>query len=171
MIISTIFPDLIIVKRRTFSDHRGVLNKIFDSKILKNFQLDDAYTAYSRDPKTVRGLHYQMPMHGQTKYVSCTSGAFLDIVLDLRPASPKYGEIFIHELNEENQASILVPAGFAHGIFTLRPNTTMLSLCQGEYRPELESGFSILDLGLNFIGSDIIISDKDKNLPMFEKTR
>jgi dTDP-4-dehydrorhamnose 3,5-epimerase len=46
--------------------------------------------SFSRVKGTLRGMHYQLPPFGETKYVRCTRGALYDVIVDLRPDSPSY---------------------------------------------------------------------------------
>src|SRR5688500_4808711 len=39
---------------------------------------------------TVRGLHFEFPPAAETKFVRCSRGAILDVIVDLRPESPTY---------------------------------------------------------------------------------
>lgn len=72
---------------------------------------------------TVRGLHYQVPPRAQGKLVRVTSGAIIDVVVDVRRGSPYFGQHVKAEISAENGRQIWVPAGFLHGFITLQPNT------------------------------------------------
>src|SRR5882672_2845295 len=39
---------------------------------------------------TLRGLHYNVPPHGEAKLVRCVRGAIWDVIVDLRPESPTH---------------------------------------------------------------------------------
>lgn len=85
---------------------------------------------------TLRGLHYQIQPHGQSKLVACTRGAILDVVVDLRRESPCYLAWDAVELREGDGVSLFIPRGCAHGYVTLEPSSTVAYLLDGEYRPE-----------------------------------
>ena len=51
---------------------------------------------------TVRGMHFQYPPAAEAKYVRCTRGAILDIIVDLRPESPTYLQHVAVELSAAN---------------------------------------------------------------------
>ena len=165
----TEFKDLLIIKYRNFNDYRGNLKKYFYSAFFDelNFKVDDVYTTNS-NKNIIRGMHHQINPYGQAKLISCISGSFLDIAIDLRSESNTYGKIFQHVLNNDCNESILVPAGFSHGTFSFEDNTTMLSICSGNYLPEYESGIRMKTLSLDFNISDGIESEKDKALPCLE---
>ena len=49
----------------------------------------------------------------------CSYGAIFDVIVDLRPASPTYRNWESFELRDNEQASLYVPAGCAHGFQAL----------------------------------------------------
>jgi len=63
----------------------------------------------------IRGLHYQLHPHSQSKLVSVIQGAVWDVAVDLRSSSPTYGQWYGVELTGENHLQFFVPQGFAHG--------------------------------------------------------
>ena len=56
----------------------------------------------------------------QAKYVSVLKGAILDVVLDLRKGSKTFGKHFKIVLSADNNKSVFLPAGFAHGFLSLK---------------------------------------------------
>jgi dTDP-4-dehydrorhamnose 3,5-epimerase len=94
----------------------------------------------SPEPGTMRGLHYQLPPHGEDKLVRCTRGAVFDVSVDLRPASPTYRGWFGVELTAESHRSVWSPKGCAHGYLTLRPDTEAFYLTSHEYVPAAVAG-------------------------------
>ena len=49
----------------------------------------------------------------------CSYGAIFDVIVDLRPDSPTYRNWAGFELRDEEQTSLYVPAGCAHGFQAL----------------------------------------------------
>ena len=84
---------------------------------------------------TLRGLHYQLPPHQETKLVRCTRGAIFDVIVDLREESATYGEWLGVELTAENGRQLFVPTGFAHGFLTLAPFTEWCTRFRPSMRP------------------------------------
>jgi dTDP-4-dehydrorhamnose 3,5-epimerase len=168
-ITETDFKDLFIIQNRKFEDHRGKLVKYFFSDFFKNlnFIVDDIYTTNS-NKNIIRGMHHQVHPYGQTKLISCLSGSFLDIAIDLRIGSRTFGSIFSHVLKHDIGESLVIPAGFSHGTFSLEDGTTMLSICSGKYLPEYEAGIRMKTLALGLDLSEGIESEKDKSLPSLE---
>jgi dTDP-4-dehydrorhamnose 3,5-epimerase len=60
------------------------------------------------------------PARGRrAKLVRCWYGAIFDVIVDLRPASPTYRCSESFELRDDEQVSLYVPAGCAHGFQAL----------------------------------------------------
>ena len=55
----------------------------------------------------IRGLHYQMPPHALSKLVSVPQGEVLDVVVDIRKGSPRFGKHLAIDLSSKNQPSFL----------------------------------------------------------------
>lgn len=69
----------------------------------------------------VRGLHVPRG-DGEAKLVRCSYGAIFDVIVDLLPTSPSYRNWESFELCDDEQVSLYVPAGCAHGFQALTPN-------------------------------------------------
>lgn len=96
--------------------------------------------AFNRVRGTLRGMHFQFPPAAETKFVRCTRGAILDVIVDLRPESPTYLQHVAVELSEDNRRGLYIPERFAHGYQTLR-DATETSYQVGEfYAPGAEGG-------------------------------
>jgi dTDP-4-dehydrorhamnose 3,5-epimerase len=73
----------------------------------------------SRSAKGVlRGLHLRAGQ-GEAKLVRCSYGAVFDVIIDLRPESPTYRRWECFQLTGDEQASVYIPAGCAHGFQAL----------------------------------------------------
>jgi dTDP-4-dehydrorhamnose 3,5-epimerase len=99
-------------------DERGFFCRTFDEAIMGAAGLDPgrfAQDSLSRSALgVVRGLHVRRGA-GEAKLVRCSYGAVFDVIVDLRPASPTYGSWESFELSGDEQVSLYVPAGCAHG--------------------------------------------------------
>jgi dTDP-4-dehydrorhamnose 3,5-epimerase len=99
-------------------DERGFFCRTFDADVMQAAGIDPAVFAQdslSRSARgVVRGLHVRRG-DGEAKLVRCSYGAIFDVVVDLRPASPTYRNWESFELCDDEQASLYVPAGCAHG--------------------------------------------------------
>ena len=172
-IVKTKIPDLYIIKPRVFEDNRGYFfesynkNAFLQSGIDQNFVQDNE----SKSSKGVlRGLHFQKTPFAQGKLVRVMQGAVLDVAVDLRKASPTYGEWVAVELNHDNKWMYWIPPGFAHGFVTLEDNTVFFYKCTNVYNKESEG--SILwndpDLNIDWKISNPILSEKDLHSPLFK---
>jgi dTDP-4-dehydrorhamnose 3,5-epimerase len=72
------------------------------------------------------------------KLVRCSSGAVLDVVVDLRLSSVTFGKSFAVELMGENHRQLLVPVGFGHAFLTLSEQADVEYKCSGYYDPAAE---------------------------------
>ncbi|MCX7821424.1 MAG: dTDP-4-dehydrorhamnose 3,5-epimerase [Brevinematales bacterium] len=171
-IINTEFKDLYIIKPKVFEDYRGFFfesynKKIFEEKgLFYNFVQDNQ----SLSKKNVfRGFHYQLEPYSQTKLVRVLKGKVIDYAIDLRKGSPTFGKCFSIELSEENKLQVLIPRGFAHGFLVLSETAEFFYKCDNYYNKESERGIRFddpeININLSINKEDIIISDKDKNLP------
>ncbi len=172
-IIKTQIPDLYIVKPRVFEDHRGYFFESYNKEVFLKNGIDQNFVQdnESKSGKNVlRGLHFQKPPFAQGKLVRVIKGAVLDVAVDLRKSSPTYGQWASIELSEDNKLMYWIPPGFAHGFVTLADDTIFFYKCTNIYNKESEG--SILwndpDLNIDWGVSDPILSDKDKQSPLFK---
>jgi dTDP-4-dehydrorhamnose 3,5-epimerase len=123
-----------------------------------------ANIAFNKKKGTIRGMHFQFPPAAETKFVRCTRGAILDIIVDLRPESPTFLQHIAAELTEDNYRGLYVPERFAHGYQVLRDNTDTSYQVGEFYTPGSEGGLLYSDprLGLEWPLPVAVISDKDR---------
>jgi len=97
----------------------------------------------------------------------------LDVALDLRKDSKTYGIFETISLTEENKKQLFIPKGFAHGFIVLSKSAILSYKVDNYYNPESESGIIWNDPDLNIDWkinkNEIIVSEKDKNLPTFNE--
>lgn len=174
-IIKTDIEGVVILKPRVFGDSRGYFmesynKEVFDSEVGPVEFVQDNESCSTRG--VVRGLHFQLPPYAQAKLVRCVSGRVLDVAVDLRCASPTYGQHVAVELSDENRLQLFIPRGFAHGFSVLSDTAVFQYKCDNLYHPESEGGISVNDpsLGIDWKTdmSTAILSDKDRNRPMLE---
>jgi dTDP-4-dehydrorhamnose 3,5-epimerase len=165
--------DVILVRVRKFADSRGHFLETFrkadfaDMGIGCDFVQDNQ--AFSTQPGTIRGLHFQAPPHAQAKLVRVLRGAVYDAAVDLRRGSPTYGQWCGARLTAEGGEQIFVPRGFAHGYCTLEPDTVVSYKVDAYYAPQAEAGliWSDSDIGIDWSvpADSVVVSDKDGKLP------
>jgi dTDP-4-dehydrorhamnose 3,5-epimerase len=116
-------------------------------------------------------MHFQFPPFAETKIVRCTRGAFLDIIVDLRPESETYLQHLAVELEPQSMRALYVPERFAHGYQTLRDDTVATYELGEVYTPNAEGGLPHDDpkLGLNWPLPVIAISARDRGFRPLEE--
>ena len=168
---------LVLVKPTLHRDNRGFFTETYRKDTFsKNFR--DGYDgpSFVQDnhvysyANVIRGLHYQHP-HTQGKLVRCIKGAILDVAVDIRPESPTFGKHVSVELTEENMCQLWIPGGFAHGYAVHSETCEVLYKCDEVYHPSDDKGiiWNDVSLSIDWGIENPIISDKDKNLPTFDK--
>jgi len=173
--IETGFSGLLIFEPVVFEDNRGYFFESYNESICKAggvnivfVQDNQAQSSYG----VIRGLHYQLDPHAQTKFIRVLSGAILDVVVDIRKGSPTFGKSYSLELSASNKLQLLVPKGFAHGYSVLSPTTEVFYKCDTFYNKSAEGGILYNDPALEIdwqIPADKqIISDKDLVHPALE---
>lgn len=169
------FPGLVLVTPKRFADDRGSFGESFNVARWKAFGLPtdvlQVNTAVSK--KGVwRGLHFQRAPYAQGKTVRCLNGAVHDVVVDIRPESPTYGQHFAAELTADSGRWMVVPPGFAHGYLSLTDNNMFEYYITGApwHKPS-EGGLRYNDPSLNItlpnIGTDILAKDVDLAWPLW----
>ncbi len=174
-IIETPIKDLIIIKPRVFADARGFFFESYNEIKYNEAGINIKFCQDNQSKSSygvVRGLHYQLNPHSQSKLVSVVQGAVWDVAVDLRKESPSFGQWHGVELTEENHLQFLIPQGFAHGFSVLSESAVFTYKCDDFYNPLLERGIMYNDTELNIdwkIPSDkAIISEKDLKHPVFK---
>src|SRR5271157_3463638 len=170
----TPIPGAFLIDLEKRGDARGFFARAFCEKefaagglVTRFVQVNNSQSAQKG---TLRGMHYQLAPMAETKMVRCIRGALYDIILDLRPGSPTFGQSFGAELTAENRRMMYVPKGFAHGFFTLADDTEALYLVDEFYAPESERGIRWNDprFAIRWPAQPNVISDKDRNFPDFD---
>lgn len=175
-LIKTKLDGLVVLKPTVFKDNRGYFMESYNqkniNKLLGNVNfVQDNESESSRG--VLRGLHFQKPPYTQAKLVRCLKGGVLDVALDLRKDSKTYGIFETISLTEENKKQLFIPKGFAHGFIVLSKSAILSYKVDNYYNPESESGIIWNDPDLNIDWkinkNEIIVSEKDKNLPTFNE--
>lgn len=138
-----------LVRRKRLGDARGFLERLFCGEELRAAgwtrpvaQINRTLTA---QVGVVRGMHFQRPPAAEMKLVTCVQGAVFDVVVDLRRGSPTFLRWFAHTLSADEDASMLVPEGCAHGLQTLKPDAALLYLHSAPYDAAAEGAISALE--------------------------
>lgn len=159
------------------TDERGGLVKDYNIDTFKSNGIDlnlkeVFYTISKRG--VIRAIHFQLDKQ-QAKLVRCISGHVYDIIVDLRPESPTFGQWLGFDLTGENQVELYIPEYFGHGYLVLEDSVVSYK-CGEVFYAEGDSGIMYNDPDLSVewpfdkIGGieNLIISNKDLNLQSFK---
>lgn len=122
----------------------------------------------------IRGVHFADVPPGQAKYVMCTAGAVLDVVVDLRVGSPTFGQCDAVLLDDLDRKAVYLAEGLGHAFCSLQDGSTVTYLCSTGYNPGAEHGIDPLDPALAVdwptVGRDgtpltHVLSAKDRQAP------
>jgi dTDP-4-dehydrorhamnose 3,5-epimerase len=173
----TAVADAHVLTPALHSDDRGTFLEWFRSGDLEGaghpFRLAQANLSVSR-AGVVRGIHFADVPPGQAKYVTCVSGAVLDVVVDVRVGSPTFGRWDGVRLDDRERRALFLPEGLGHGFCALEPDSTVVYLCNDVYRPGSEHGVHPLDPALGIAWpADLapLLSDKDAAAPTLAEAR
>lgn len=123
---------------------------------------------------TLRGIHFAELPPSQAKWVTCLSGAIVDVVVDIRVGSPTYGQWEMVALDDENRRCVYLSEGLGHGFMALEDHTVVSYLCSAPYAPGREHGVHPLDadLGISWPAAgrdgrtlEPLLSPKDAQAP------
>lgn len=175
----TAIGDVIIIEPKVHGDSRGYFVETFRADKLEEFlgyKINFCQDNESKSSRGVlRGLHYQLPPHAQTKLVRVIQGRVLDVAVDIRKGSPTFGLHVSVELSAENKKQLLVPRGFAHGFVVLEDDTIFAYKVDNYYSPECDRGIAFDDAALNIDWQvpheELNLSAKDKTQPKLAEAK
>jgi dTDP-4-dehydrorhamnose 3,5-epimerase len=125
---------------RQFPDPRGVFLEWFKADALEQVlghRLHVAQANHSVSARgTLRGVHFADVPPSQAKYVYCTRGAVLDVVVDLRVGSPTFGVSDSVLLDDPDRRGIYCPRGSATPFLALTDDANVTYLCSARTHPD-----------------------------------
>lgn len=157
-----------IIKLQKYEDVRGCFYESYTNKLIPNnieFNIVQENTCIS-NKNVIRGFHYQLGEKSQAKLLQVLNGEIDDIIIDIRPGET-YGKIWKFTLSGIKKEALYIPHGFAHGYCSREDNTIVNYKTDKIYNKESERGFSPLSCEIKWDIENPIISEKDKNLPIF----
>ena len=167
----TEIPEVVEVQPQVFTDERGTFAELFKLDAFTEAGITEPLTQvnYSRSKKNVlRGMHYQLPPHAQSKLVSCSFGEVFDVAVDIRQGSPTFGMWVGRTLSGENKTMLYIPEGFAHGFFVVSDEAEVVYYCNNQYAPDAEGGLNWNDpaVGIVWPAQNPILADRDAAFPL-----
>ena len=174
-VLPTAIADVLIFEPRVFGDARGFFYESYNAekfKALTGLEANFVQDNHSRSQKHVlRGLHYQI-QQPQGKLVRVCMGAVFDVAVDLRKASPSFGQWTGALLTAENKRQMWIPEGFAHGFVVLSDDAEFLYKTTDYWAPEHERSiaWNDKDLAIDWTIGDAIpsLSAKDQQAKSFK---
>ena len=151
-------------------DERGFFSRTFDRDAVAAAGLDpDGFVqdSISRSRRgVVRGMHIRSGA-GEAKLVRCSYGAVFDVVVDLRPDSPTYRNREVFDLTGDNQVTVYVPAGCAHGFQALTEPADVSYRIDRAHDPaeDVSIRYDDVDLDIPWPLPVTLMSDRDKAAP------
>jgi dTDP-4-dehydrorhamnose 3,5-epimerase len=172
-------PGTWLCTHPTHADDRGSFGEWLRADALeaatgRTFSVQQANVARSRRG-VIRGVHFTRLPVGQAKYVYCTSGSIIDIMVDLRDGSPTFGAHAAAALSADTGAALFMAEGIGHAYAALEDDTTVTYLVSSVYNPEQDGTVSPFDPDLALpwptdLGA-ITLSDKDRDAPSLAAAR
>jgi dTDP-4-dehydrorhamnose 3,5-epimerase len=157
----------LLIRPAVHGDERGFFMETYrrsgyaDAGIGEEFVQDN----HSRSRRgIVRGMHFQP---GQSKLVRCARGTILDVLVDIRPGSPTFGEWEAYELSDADGSQLYCPDGFAHGFCVTSEEADVVYKVSTYYDPATESGFRYDDpaVGIEWPAIELTPSQRDASAP------
>ena len=163
-------PEVLLIKPQVHGDHRGYFFEAFHQEQFEQavgYPVSFIQDNESRSSKgVVRGLHFQLPPHAQSKLVRVIEGEVLDVAVDIRQGSPTYGQHVSAKLTAENKYQLWIPRGFAHGFVVLSGHAIFSYKVDNYYAPEHDRGIAfddpVLQIDWQLPSSELELSDKDR---------
>lgn len=165
-------PGAFSITPAQHGDDRGLFLEWFRADLLAEatgHRLATVQANLSRSRRgVVRGVHFaQLPV-SQAKYVTCVSGAVLDVVVDVRTGSPTFGRSVAVRLDDADRRAVFLAEGLGHAFVALTDDALVAYLCSSSYEPTREHGVHPLDPALALPWPDDVVpqlSPKDAAAP------
>ncbi len=158
------------------TDERGAFIKDYSQEVFEanliDHQLKEVFYTVSHKG-VVRAMHFQR-VKQQAKLVRCVSGKVFDVIIDLRKDSETFMQWQGFYLTGDNHKELLIPEGFGHGYLVLEDSIVSYK-CAEKFYGEYDDGIKWddpdmgIDWPLDQLDTEIILSDKDKNLQSFKQ--
>jgi dTDP-4-dehydrorhamnose 3,5-epimerase len=164
-----------LIRPTVFRDSRGFFLESFHAPRYRAAGIDVVFVQdnHSRSVLgTLRGLHYQSSP-GQAKLVRVAMGRVWDVVVDIRPDSPTFGQWEGVYLDAEEHLQLFVPIGFAHGFCVVSEVAEMLYKTSNLYDPLTECSIRYDDpeLGVPWPVREPVLSERDRRAESFAQFR
>jgi dTDP-4-dehydrorhamnose 3,5-epimerase len=168
----TRLPGVWLIESELRTDTRGFLLRTYDEQELSAHGLNTHWPQHNltltEKRGQLRGLHFQADPHPETKLIRCVSGKIFDVLVNVQPDSPAYGQWQSFELSADRPQALYVPGGYAHGLQALTDHCLVHYLMSDVYVPDLNRGYRWNDPTLNIPWplEPLDLSERDATLPL-----
>jgi len=165
--ISTSLPGVVILEPCVFTDERGFFLESYNERAFVELGIGEKFVQdnhSSSQRNVLRGLHYQIK-NVQGKLVRAVEGEILDVAVDVRRSSPRFGGWEAVRLSDQNKRMLWIPPGCAHGFLVISKQAQVLYKATDYYSPEHERTLMWNDPDLNIawdVEGEPIVSAKDQ---------
>ena len=173
ILTETELPGAYVIDLEPIEDPRGFFARAWSDEEFAahglETQIAQCNVSFNERTGTLRGMHFQRAPHEEVKLIRCTRGALFDVIVDLRPGSPRFCRWLGVELSADNRRALYVPRGFAHGFQTLTDGTEVFYMISTPHVPDAADGVRWNDpaFGIVWPHEPTEISDKDARWPDF----
>lgn len=151
-IAATVLTGLNVLTRKHIGDSRGWFERMFCvdelQEVLGKRSVVQINRTLTQKKGSVRGMHFQRLPSAEMKFVSCLRGEVFDVAVDLRLGSATFLQWHAELLSADNDKTLVIPEGFAHGFQTLADDCEMFYLHTAAYDPAAEGGLNPQDPAL-----------------------
>jgi dTDP-4-dehydrorhamnose 3,5-epimerase len=159
------------------ADERGVFLEAFTASSFRDATGRDLSLAQLNVSVSkrgvVRGVHAARTPPGQAKYVQCLAGRIIDIIVDIRPGSPTFGQHVAIELDDVTREAVFIEEGLGHAFCVLSESATVAYITSTPYHPQAEFGINPLDPDLALpwpTDLELVLSPKDRAAPTLRES-
>ncbi len=164
----TDLPGVFRVESSLHTDARGSFAKLAQADVFAERGItipaaEQFVTVSARH--VIRGLHFQLPPHAHAKLVTCLAGEVLDVVVDLRRASPCFGQTISLHLRGSARDGVYIPVGCAHGFCALTDHAMLLYSTGTVHALSCDAGIRWDSAGIIWPVAAPSLSPRDAALP------
>lgn len=167
--MTTTLDDVFVIQKSKFEDERGVFIKTYNKEAFDKAGLcsdfKESYFSFSKK-NVLRGMHFQRHPFGHAKLITVIEGEILDVCVGIGGELNKRntGKYFSTILSKENNKSLYIPDGYAHGFLCLSDTAIVMNHMTTVFNPENDDGIHYLSFGFKWPTDNPILSSKDKAL-------
>jgi len=168
--IATSLPEIWELRPQVFRDARGFFVESYNQSRFAAAGITDLFVQDNHSCSvqgTLRGLHYQLG-RAQAKICRVVEGEALDVAVDIRVGSPRFGKWAAVVLSAAAQNQIYIPRGFAHGFLALTERVQFLYKCSDFYDAADEQSILWSDpqIAIAWNATSPLVSERDARAPM-----